>query len=144
MREKMVLSRDAYERLLGELSFLATTKRKELALRFKAAFEDEGFADGDIMSEEMRVEKRIRQINNALGQATMLEEPVTDEERIRIGSCFILRDLATREEIGCKLVSSIESDISRYMLSDESPVGKAIMGKCAGEIVRARVPQGHA
>lgn len=143
MGKKLVLTRESYEKLLDELQFLTTKKRKEIALRFKEAFEFEGFPDGDILDEEIFVENRIKQINNVLARVRVIEQEEIEGDRIRIGSHVVLKDLESQEEMEFKLVSSVEADLSNHKLSDESPVGKAIKGKRAGQVVKARVPQGH-
>jgi transcription elongation GreA/GreB family factor len=64
------------------LRFLTTKKRKEIALRFKEAFEFEGFPDGDIMDEELFVESRIKQINNVLARARIIDKPGSCDRKI--------------------------------------------------------------
>lgn len=142
-KRKINLTRESYEKLQKEYKFLTTTKRKEIALRFKEAFELEGFPDGSTVDEDLFIENRIRQINDILNRAGIIEQKEVKGDRIRIGSCVILKDLETQEEMEFVLVSSAESDLLKSKLSEESPVGKAIRGKRAGQVVRAKAPQGY-
>ena len=137
------LSEEGYDKLLDELRFLTTKRRKEVALRFKEAFENEGFPDGDTVDEELFVESRIKMINKTLDRARIIKEEEVVGDRIRTGSHTILKDLETEEEMDFTIVSSVESDPSAHRLSEESPVGEAIKGKHAGQVVRVKAPNGE-
>jgi transcription elongation factor GreA len=137
------LSQEAYDKLIKELHFLSTTRRKEIALRFKDAFENDGFPDGDIMDEELFVENRIRTINDILGRAHILNGEEVVGDRVGIGSQVVLSDLENGEEMNFTLVGSVESDPFAQKLSEESPVGQAIKGKRAGQVVRVKAPNGE-
>jgi len=141
-KRKINLTRESYEKLQKEYKFLTTTKRKEIALRFKEAFELEGFPDGSMVDEDLFIENRIRQINDILNRAKIIEQEEIKGDKIRIGSCVALKDLETQEEMEFVLVSSAEADLFKRRLSEESPVGKAIKGKRVGQVVRAKAPQG--
>jgi len=140
---KINLSQETYDMLLEELRFLTTKRRKEIALRFKEALEQEGFPGGDIIDEELFVESRIKTINKTLTRAQIIQYKETNGDRIGIGSHLILKDLETEEKMGFTLVSSVESDLTAHRLSEESPVGKAIKDKRAGQVVRAKAPHGE-
>jgi len=142
-KRKINLTRESYEKLQEEHRFLTTTKRREIALRFKEAFELEGFPDGSMVDEDLFIENRIRKIDNILNRARLIEQEEVSGDRIRIGSFVALKDLETEEEMEFILVSSAESDLFKNRLSEESPVGKAIKGKRVGQIVRAKAPQGY-
>lgn len=142
MSKRLLLTQESYKKLLDELHCLTTKKRKEIALRFKEAFEEEGFPDGELIDEEIFVENRIKQINKILARARVTEQEDSEGDRVRIGSHVVLKDLESQEEMEFKLVSSVEADVANHKLSDESPVGKAIRGKRAGQVAKARAPQG--
>lgn len=140
---KIHLSQEAHDMLLEELRFLTTKRRKEIALRFKEALEQEGFPGGDIMDEELFVESRIKTINDILKRARIIRYKETNGDRIGIGSYLVLKDLETEEKMDFTLVSSVESDLTAHRLSEESPVGKAIRDKCTGQVVRVKAPHGE-
>ncbi len=141
--KKIMLTQEAYDKLLEELQFLATKRRKEIALRFREAFEADGFPDGDTMDEEVFVENRISQINNILNLAIVIEHGNIEGDKIEIGSQVALKDLESQEVIEFILASSAEANLSNQRLSDESPVGKAIKGKRAGQVVKVKAPYGQ-
>lgn len=143
MGKRITLTKEAYKKLMEELQFLATTKRKEIALRFKEAFETDGFPDGDMLDEETFVENRIRQLNDILNRAKIIEQKEVQGDRIKVGSRFVLKDLETEEEMEFVLTSSVEANLSQNRLSEDSPVGKALRGKRIGQVVRVKAPGGR-
>lgn len=147
MEREIILTSEGYNKLIDELHYLETKKRREVAERIKQAI---GFGDisenseyDDAKNEQAFVEGRIIQINDVLCTAKVLDgdgEPVRGH--VGLGSIVLLEDMEDGEQEEYQLVGSIEADPANHRISNESPVGQAIMDKRAGDVVKVRVPQG--
>ncbi len=148
MSEKeIILTRDGHNKLLEELHYLETTRRKEVAQRIKESIEfgdlSENSEYDDAKNEQAFVEGRIAQINDMLSLARIIEESNGNKSRnVAIGSFVILLDVESGDEEEYQIVGSFEADPTNHKISNESPVGHAIMGKKAGDLVQVRVPEG--
>ena len=148
MAEKeIILTRDGYNKLLEELRHLETTRRKEVAQRIKESIEfgdlSENSEYDDAKNEQAFVEGRIIQINDMLSMAKIIDDSNGNKPRkVALGSVVVLQDLEYGDEEEYQIVGSFEADPTNGKISNESPVGSAIMGKKAGDIVKVRVPEG--
>ncbi len=147
MREgrEIILTQEGYQKLQEELDYLVNQKRKEVAERIKASIDFGDLAENseynDAKEEQAFVEGRIAQLNELLSRAKIINQ-VHDPNCVSIGSYVTLRDLETNGTNEYLIVGSIEADPSNHKISNESPVGKAIIGKKVGEIVEVEVPEG--
>jgi len=144
--KEVILTRDGYNKLLDELTYLETKRRKEVAERIKDAI---GFGDlsenseyDDAKNEQAFVEGRIAQINEMLSLAKVIEDNGNKSRKVSLGSYVVLLDVEYGEEQEYQIVGSVEADPTNHKISNESPVGRAIMGKKAGDVVQVRVPEG--
>lgn len=148
MSEKeIILTRDGHNKLLEELRYLETIRRKEVAQRIKESIEfgdlSENSEYDDAKNEQAFVEGRIAQINDMLSMAKIIEDNGNSKTRnVAIGSFVLLLDIESDEEEEYQIVGSFEADPTNHKISNESPVGRAIMGKKAGDTVQVRVPEG--
>lgn len=148
MSEKeIILTRDGHNKLLEELHYLETTRRKEVAQRIKESIEfgdlSENSEYDDAKNEQAFVEGRIAQINDMLSLAKIIEESNGNKSRnVAIGSFVLLLDVESGDEEEYQIVGSFEADPTNHKISNESPVGHAIMDKKAGDLVQVRVPEG--
>ncbi len=146
MTEKeMFLTPDGLRRLEEELEYLKTTKRKEVAERIKQAklFGDlsENSEYEDAKNEQAFVEGRILVLEQMLRNARVIQGNGQAGE-VTIGSLVRVRDLGTGEETEYWIVGSAEADPLQARISNESPVGRALLGRRPGEVVEVQVPAG--
>jgi transcription elongation factor GreA len=144
--DDIVLTENGYQKLQEELDHLKNVKRWEVAKRI-----EEARAFGDIMEnseyddakhEQAFVHGRILDIERILDNARVLRDDEIDLSVVAIGSTVRLEDLEKGEEMCFRLVSAAEARGNSGCLSDQSPVGRAIMGHQAGEVVDVQVPSG--
>ena len=147
MAEKEVLlTQEGLIRLEKELEYLKTVKRREVAARIKQAL---GFGDisenseyDDAKTEQGFVEGRIATLEKTLRNARLIEDDETNIDLVTIGSRVKLKDIEQDEEFEYILVGSAEADPSRQRISNESPVGRAVVGKRLGTVVEVNAPAG--
>lgn len=147
MAEKLVLlTAEGKEALEKELSMLKTTKRKELSEKLKIAI---GFGDlsenseyDEAKNEQAQVESRIAEIESMLKHAQIIDESEIDTNVVQIGAKVTLLDIEFDEEFEYQIVGSTEANPDKGSISDESPVGKAVLGKHLNDIVDVEAPSG--
>lgn len=144
--KQIVLTYEGLEKLENELEYLKTVKRKEVAEKIKQAiaFGDlsENSEYDEAKNEQAQVEVRIVQLENMLKNAKVIDEEDINTEIVSIGSKVKVLDLEFDEEVEYAIVGSTEADPSNYKISDESPVGRALVGQKVGSIVDVAVPDG--
>lgn len=145
--KEIILTKDGHNKLLEELRHLETTRRKEVAARIKESIEfgdlSENSEYDDAKNEQAFVEGRIMQINDMLSCVKIIEDGNGSKSRkITVGSYVCLLDIESGDEDEYQIVGSFEADPTNHKISNESPVGRAIMGKKAGDTVQVRVPEG--
>lgn len=150
MLEKDVyLSRQGFEELQDELNHLRDVKRKEIDELLRQALEEGGnlldnTAYLDAKEQEAFTEARIEQLETLLSRAHILDDPPHDKQAgtIQLRSQVMVQETAEAPEI-YSLVSSAEADPRQGRLSSESPLGRALIGKRAGDVVRVAAPDGE-
>lgn len=142
----IVLTQEGYEKLLEELDYLKNVKRWEVAKRLEQArsFGDimENSEFDDAKHEQAFVQGRIAEIERILDNARIIKESEIDSHIVTLGTMVLIRDVERGEEKKLRLVSSAEARGDRNCISDQSPVGKAIIGHSEGEIVDVSTPAG--
>lgn len=146
INKEVLLTKSGYKRLEEELEFLIKIKRQEVAERIKDARTfgdlDENPEYHDAKYEQALLEQRISQIDQKLKNATILDTKKVSTQAVSAGSLVTVQDLGNGELIDYFIVGSTESDPSNRKISNESPVGKALIGKKIDEIVSISVPKG--
>ncbi|HHW15495.1 MAG TPA: transcription elongation factor GreA [Firmicutes bacterium] len=147
MSEKEVLlTSEGLEKLEKELEYLKTVARREVAEHIKTALEfgdiSENSEYDDAKNEQAFIEGRIATVEKILRNARVIDEQEMKKGVVGLGSRVRLKDLETGEEHEYILVGSAESDPAHDKISNEAPVGKAIMGKKVGTVVDVTVPAG--
>jgi transcription elongation factor GreA len=146
MPRETVLTREGFEKLKTEIEYLSTEKRREVAGRIKEAREF-----GDIMenaeydhakNEQAMLEARISQLEDKLRSATIIDEKSVEKDVVSVGSKVRVKDQKTGQSILYQIVGSAEADPSDNRLSNESPVGQALLGHKRGDVVTVAVPRG--
>lgn len=140
------LTESGLKQLEEELEYLKTKKRKEVSEKIKVAL---GFGDlsenseyDEAKNEQAQVEARIVSVENMLKNAVVIDENERDTSKVELGATVKLLDIEFDEEIEYKIVGSTEADPDAGRLSDESPLGKALMGKGEGVMVDVDAPEG--
>jgi len=142
----VILTPDGHEQLKSELDRLRTEKRREIAERIAAAREFGEIAENaeydDAKNEQMMLEHRIAPLEERLANARVIDVKKVDTSVVSIGSVVRLRDVDARETVEYFIVGSAEANPAERKLSNESPVGKAIIGRKKGETVEVITPRG--
>lgn len=147
MAEKEVLlSREGLMQLEQELSHLLTVKRLEVADRIKQAREYGDITENseyeDAKNEQAFIEGRILVLEKTLRNARIIDTPVGEANAVALGTTVRLRDLEFGDEISYVIVGTLEADPTAHRISNESPVGQAILGKAVGAVVEVDAPVG--
>jgi transcription elongation factor GreA len=142
----VILTPEGYEKLKHEIEHLSDTKRKEVAERIKQAREFGDIAENaeydDAKNEQAMLEHRIAQLEERLLAARVINKKDVAKDVVSIGSHVKLKDMDANETVEYHIVGSAEANPAERKLSNESPVGKAILGKKKGEVVEVAAPRG--
>jgi transcription elongation factor GreA len=142
----VILTPDGFKQLKSELDRLRTEKRREIAERIAAAREFGEIAENaeydDAKNEQMMLEHRIAQLEERLANARVIDVKKVDTSVVSIGSVVRLRDVDAKQTVEYFIVGSAEANPAEQKLSNESPVGKAIIGRKKGETVEVITPRG--
>ena len=146
MAKQTTVSTEGLKKLQEELEYLKTTKRKEVAEAIKVAraFGDlsENSEYDEAKNEQGLVEKRIADIEAMLKNVKVIDESNIKTDVVDVGNIVKVMDLTFDEEVEYTLVGSSESNPLENKISDESPIGKALIGASIGETVKAETPGG--
>jgi transcription elongation factor GreA len=146
INKEVVLTFEGLKKLEQELEYLKSVKRREVAERIKQALSfgdiSENSEYDEAKNEQAQVEGRIVQLEGILKRAKVIDEDDIKTDVVSIGSKVSIFDMEFEEEVEYYIVGSTEADPSKYKISNESPVGKALIGKAKDEIVEVQVPDG--
>lgn len=147
MTEKeVIISQEGYKKLEEELDYLTKSRRKEVAQRIKEAREfgdiSENSEYDDAKNEQAFIEGRIMYIQDLLGKAIVDHGKVRKTDKVRLNLTVQLKNQETKETEEYTVVGSVEADPIINLISNESPVGKAIMDKQVGDLVEVSTPEG--
>jgi transcription elongation factor GreA len=144
--KEVILTPEGYKNLKREIEELSTVKRREVAERIRVAREFGDIAENaeydDAKNEQMLLEHRIATLEERLRDARVISKKDVAKDVVSIGSKVKLRDVAARDTVEYHIVGSAEANPAQNKLSNESPVGKAIIGKKKGETVEVSAPRG--
>jgi transcription elongation factor GreA len=144
--EELLLTKDGLQKLENELAHLRTVKRKEVAARIKEAISFGDITDNseyeDAKNEQAFVEGRIITLEKLLRRARLLEKEEIDNSHVSLGSTVRLKNLDLKKDVEYIIVSTAEADPTEMKISNESPVGKAIIGLTVGDKVEVKAPAG--
>ena len=142
----VLLTPEGYEKLKQEIEFLRNDKRREIADRIRVAREFGDIAENaeydDAKNEQAMLEHKIAQLEERLVHARVIDTGDVDTSVVSVGSKVRLRDVDANETVEYHIVGSAEANPAEQKLSNESPVGKAIMGRKKGETVEVSAPRG--
>ena len=147
MEEKGILiSQEGFEKLEKELDYLRTTKRAEIAEKIKVAL---GFGDlyenseyDEAKNAQAENEGKIAELENKLRYAKIIDESEIDTKTVQVGNIVTLYDEEFDENVTYTIVGSTEVNLEENKISNESPIGAALLGKKKNDIVEIKVPVG--
>ncbi len=146
VEKETILTPEGLRKLEEELEHLKTVRRKEVAGRIKQSKEFGDLMENseyeDAKNEQAFVEGRILQLEKMLRNARVIDNHGDPPDRVAVGSTVRLKDLSSGEEIHYMIVGSTEADPDRDKISNESPVGRALLGKRKGDMVEVTAPAG--
>jgi transcription elongation factor GreA len=141
-----VITPEGLERLKEEIEFLSTEKRREVAARIKEAREFGDIAENaeydDAKNEQALLEQRIAQLEERLRRATVIDEKEVGTDEVTVGSIVHVKDQKSGDSQKFQIVGSTEADPAEQKLSNESPIGMALIGHKRNDIVSVEVPRG--
>jgi len=144
--KEVILTPEGLSKLKEEIEYLSTTKRREVAERIKHAREFGDIAENseydDAKNEQAMVEHRIALLEERLANSRVIEADEISLDVVSVGTKVRLRDLDAKETVEYTIVGSAEANPAEHKLSNESPVGKAIIGHKKGETVEVITPRG--
>lgn len=147
MAEKeIIVTEEGLVKLEEELDYLKATKRKEISERIKIAI---GFGDlsenaeyDEAKNEQAQVEERIYKLEQMIAKAQVIDHSKIDKNKVNVGSVVTIMDLEENEEVEYKIVGSTEADPFEFRISNDSPVGAALLGRELNDTVDVVVPDG--
>lgn len=146
MAESLVLTKKGYEELEQKLEYLKNVRRKEVAEQIKVArsFGDlsENAEYDEARNEQSLLEGQILTIESQLKLATVVDEDELDIDKVSIGKKVRILDIEFDEEETYQIYGTVESDPTKGIISNESPVGRALIGARVGDIVEVEAPVG--
>jgi transcription elongation factor GreA len=148
MAEKQVyLTAEGMAKLEDELDILKSVKRREVADRIKQALDfgdiSENAEYDQAKNEQAQLEERVVKIENTLANAILIDNKEIDTDTISVGSKVLVKDVEYDEDMEYLIVGSAEADPHEGKISNESPLGDALLGMKKGDTVQVKVPDGH-
>ena len=146
--KEVILTSEGYKKLKDEIEYLSNDKRREVAERIRIARQFGDIAENseydDAKNDQALLEHRIAVLEEKFANARVISKKDVAKDVVSVGSHVKLRDVSAKETVEYHIVGSAESNPSENKLSNESPVGKAILGKKKGETVEVLTPRGKA
>jgi transcription elongation factor GreA len=144
--KEVILTPQGLEELKAKIEHLSTARRQEVAERIKdaRAFGDisENSEYDDAKNEQAMLEKQIAELEEKLRSASVIDESNVSTDVVGVGTTVHVKDQKTEKSVKYRIVGSAEANPSEAKLSNESPVGKALMGRKRNEIVSVPLPRG--
>lgn len=144
--KKYLMTADGIKKLEDELDFLKTVKRREITEKIKVALSfgdlSENAEYDEAKNEQGFVEGRITQLENMLRNAEVVDESDIQSDIVNIGTIVKVKDYDFDEIVEYKIVGSAEAEPENDKISNESPVGSALVGKKVGDIIEVVIPDG--
>ena len=146
VEKEFLLTQEGYDNLEKELEYLKTTKRTEISERIKVAL---GFGDLSENSEydeaknaQAANETKIAELEEKIKYARVIDESEIDTEVVQVGNIVKVLDMEYNEEIEYTIVGSTEVDLAQNKISNESPIGQALLGQKKNKVVEVQAPVG--
>lgn len=144
--EEVILTQEGYDKLEAELENLKTTERTEIADRIKTALSYGDLSENSEYDEAKNAqaanEEKIVELENKLRHAKIIDESEIDTKIVQIGNIVKVHDEDFNEDVEYTIVGSTEVDLEQNRISNESPIGQALLGAKRNQIVEASLPNG--
>jgi transcription elongation factor GreA len=144
--KEVILTPEGFEKLKDEIQYLSNDRRREVAERIRVAREFGDIAENaeydTAKNEQAHLEARIALLEERLAHSRVVTKKEIKSGEVSIGTKVRLRDVGANKTIEYYIVGSAEADPAENKLSNESPVGKAIMGRKKGDTVEVAAPRG--
>ena len=144
--KEVILTPEGYEKLKSEIDHLRGERRREVAERIRVAREFGDIAENaeydDAKNEQAMLEHKIAQLEERLLTARVITKKEISKDAVSVGSKVRLRDMQANKTFEYQIVGSTEANPAENKLSNESPVGKAIIGHKKGDVVEVSAPRG--
>jgi transcription elongation factor GreA len=144
--KEVILTPEGHKKLQAEIEYLSSEKRREVAERIRIAREfgdiTENAEYDDAKNEQALLEHRIATLEERLRDARVITKKDVAKDVVSVGSKVRLRDVSAKQTVEYRIVGSAEANPAENKLSNESPVGKAIIGHKKGETVEVAAPRG--
>ncbi|HEY8638889.1 MAG TPA: transcription elongation factor GreA [Solirubrobacterales bacterium] len=146
MSRQSVITQEGLEKLKEDIEYLSTIKRREVAERIKEAREFGDIAENaeydDAKNEQALLEQRIAQLEERSRRSEVIDSKDVDTTAVGVGTTVHVKDQKSGDSQKFQIVGSAEADPTEQKLSNESPIGRALMGHKRNEVVSVDVPRG--
>lgn len=146
MADELILTREGYTKIEQEHEYLVSVRRREVAERIKEAISygdiSENSEFDSAKNEQAELEEKILKLENMMRNATIIEDDDINLEVVNVGLTIKVKDLDLDDDIEFTIVGSSEIDPSMNLISNESPIGKELMGKRVGDVAEVVIPDG--
>ena len=143
--KELILTSEGYKKLQDEIELLSTVRRREVAERIRVAREFGDIAENaeydSAKNDQAHLEARIAMLEERLKSARVVTKKEIRSGEVSVGTKVRLKDMKSNKTVEYHIVGSAEADPAEMKLSNESPVGKAIMGRKKGDVVEVSVPR---
>jgi transcription elongation factor GreA len=144
--KEIILTQEGYKKLQEEIELLSTTRRREVAERIRVAREFGDIAENaeydSAKNDQAHLEARIAMLEDRLKSARVVTKKEMKSGEVSVGTKVRLKDMGSNKTVEYHVVGSAEANPAEMKLSNESPVGKAIMGHKKGDVVEVAAPRG--
>ncbi len=147
MANETILTAEGIRELEERLEYMKTVTRKEIAEQIKEA---RGFGDlsenaeyDEAKNEQSRIEGEIKQLEDRLRNATVIDESMLNTKMVNVGSTVVVQEQGSSEKVTYLIVGSTEANPLEGKISNESPVGEALLGHGKGDVVEVTTPGGQ-
>jgi transcription elongation factor GreA len=148
MPKEIVLTKKGLDELKAKIEYLSNERRREVAARIKEAREfgdiSENAEYDDAKNEQAMLEKQISDLEEKLRSAKVIDKKEVTGDKVTVGTTVHVKDQKTSKSEKFHIVGSAEANVAERKLSNESPIGKALLGKKRGALISVPVPRGPA
>ncbi len=146
MSKQIIVSHEGLKKLQSELEYLKTVKRKEVAqaIQKARAYGDlsENSEYDEAKNEQAEIEGKIAHLETTLDNAIVLDDAELGTDKVSVGNKVTVHNIDTDEDTEYKIVSTTEADPLLFLISDDSPLGKALIGQRKGDSINVEAPMG--
>ncbi len=146
MAKQIIVTEEGLKKLQEELEYLKTTKRKEVveAIRVALSFGDlsENSEYDEAKNEQAKTEARINELEESLMNVKVIADSEVNTDAVNVGNRVLVYDVEFEEDIEYTIVGSTEADPIENKISDQSPIGEALIGRAVGDVVDVHTPGG--